>query len=287
MRLKNGSTGTDLAPMCCKMPGTSERFLLLCTGFSHFWRGGCSCRLDPSQRAPGRVRRERQLRAGAAWAKLASISQTVQGCHPRTPVGQKGCPRTTMALACVGIDGCFGDDVNNDETRGPETTIQAPAGTLGISFGSDDTSNVIIAVRPTSPLAGSVAVGDKLISISGPGRAPFRCGGSTGSEVVGELRAAENTGDRVLTFKKPAAFEVAAPPGALGLIFESHGPRVTALRSWSPLSGQVAVGDVLTSINGELAVAAGDGARCGFGERGRRRSPTAASPSAGEVVLGQ
>ena len=71
-----------------------------------------------------------------------------------------------MALACVGIDGCFGDDVNNDETRGPETTIQAPAGTLGISFGSDDTSNVIIAVRPTSPLAGSVAVGDKLVSAS-------------------------------------------------------------------------------------------------------------------------
>ena len=167
-------------------------------------------------------------------------------------------PRINMALACVGIDGCFGDDVNSDETRGPETTIQAPAGTLGISFGSDDTSNVIIAVRPTSPLAGSVAVGDKLVSISGPGRAPFRCGGSTGSEVVGELRAAENTGDRVLTFKKPAAFEVAAPPGALGLIFESHGPRVTALRSWSPLSGQVAVGDVLTSINGE-PVAAGDG----------------------------
>ena len=31
-----------------------------------------------------------------------------------------------------------------------------------------------------------------------------------------------------------------------------------ALRSWSPLSGQVAVGDVLTSINGE-PVAAGDG----------------------------
>ena len=164
-----------------------------------------------------------------------------------------------MALACVGIDGCFGDDVNGDETRAAsETTIQAPAGTLGISFGSDDTSNVIIAVRPTSPLAGSVAVGDKLVSISGPGRAPFRCGGSTGSEVVGELRAAENTGDRVLTFKKPAAFEVAAPPGALGLIFESHGPRVTALRSWSPLSGRVAVGDVLTSINGE-PVAAGDG----------------------------
>ena len=79
-----------------------------------------------------------------------------------------------MALACVGIDGCFGDDVNGDETRGPETTIQAPAGTLGISFGSDDTSNVIIAVRPTSPLAGQVAVGDKLVSISGPGRAPFR-----------------------------------------------------------------------------------------------------------------
>ena len=48
-----------------------------------------------------------------------------------------------MALACVGIDGCFGDDVNGDETRGPETTIQAPAGTLGISFGSDDTSNVM------------------------------------------------------------------------------------------------------------------------------------------------
>ena len=44
----------------------------------------------------------------------------------------------------------------------------------------------------------------------------------------------------------------------MGLIFESHGPRVTALRSWSPLSGQVAVGDVLTSINGE-PVAAGDG----------------------------
>ena len=76
---------------------------------------------------------------------------------------------------------------------GRRRPFKRPPGTLGISFGSDDTSNVIIAVRPTSPLAGSVAVGDKLISISGPGRAPFRCGGSTGSEVVGELRAAENT----------------------------------------------------------------------------------------------
>ena len=160
----------------------------LCTGFSSWTRYTCRP-WHVSHRAPGRLRSERKLRAGAAWAKLASISQTVQGCHPRAPVGRKGCPPTTMALACVGIDGCFGDDVNSDETRGPETTIQAPAGTLGISFGSDDTSNVIIAVRPTSPLAGSVAVGDKLISIPGPGRAPFRCGGSTGNEGIGELRA--------------------------------------------------------------------------------------------------
>ena len=71
---------------------------------------------------------------------------------------------------------------------------------------------------------------------------------ATRTAPTSKRRAAENTSDRVLTFKKPAAFEVAAPPGALGLIFESHGPRVTALRSWSPLSGRVAVGDVLVGV---------------------------------------
>ena len=247
-------SGTDVAPM--RLPETC--FFETVHGFFatediHAGSGSThpSARLDGSGASVSCVR-------GAKTQFQARCPPGPKGLPSARTQVQKAAHRTTMALACVGIDGCFGDDVNGDETRGPETTIQAPAGTLGISFGSDDTSNVIIAVRPTSPLAGSVAVGDKLVSISGPGRAPFRCGGSTGSEVVGELRAAENTGDRVLTFKKPAAFEVSAPPGALGLIFESHGPRVTALRSWSPLSGRVAVGDVLTSINGE-PVAAGDG----------------------------
>ena len=164
-----------------------------------------------------------------------------------------------MAMACVGIDGCFGSDEGNEDIeRGPVREVAAPKGTLGLSFGSDDTSNVVVSVRATSPLIDHIAVGDRLVAIGAPGRAPFRCGGSTGSELVQELRAAEGTSDRILTVATPRAIGVAAPPGALGLIFESHGPRVTALRSWSPLAGQVAVGDLLATING-TPVAAGDG----------------------------
>ena len=180
----------------------------------------------PSRPIPARARTgpERAPAAcGCRKAKLASISLTVQGCHPRAPVGRKGCPPTTMALACVGIDGCFGDDVNSDETRGPETTIQAPAGTLGISFGSDDTSNVIIAVRPTSPLAGSVAVGDKLISISG--RPPHldvgavRVARSSASCARRKIRATASS--RLKSRRRLRSRH----HRALGLIFESHGQR--------------------------------------------------------------
>ena len=58
-------------------------------------------------------------------------------------------------------------------------------------------------VRSGSPLAGEVAVGDRLVSISTPGRALFTCGPTaTGLDIIDELRAGAGSDGRVLTFAR-------------------------------------------------------------------------------------
>ena len=69
-------------------------------------------------------------------------------------------------------------------------------------------------VRSGSPLAGEVAVGDRLVSISTPGRALFTCGPTaTGLDIIDELRAGTGSDGRVLTFaRRVSPFAVACEP---------------------------------------------------------------------------
>ena len=83
---------------------------------------------------------------------------------------------------------------------GNESTFEvaAPAGPLGVSISRDTISR-----SASGPLAGRVAVGDRLVSISTPGRALFTCGPTaTGLDIIDELRAGAGSDGRVLTFAR-------------------------------------------------------------------------------------
>ena len=76
--------------------------------------------------------------------------------------------------------------------------MAAPAGPLGVSISRDTISR-----SASGPLAGRVAVGDRLVSISTPGRALFTCGPTaTGHDIIDELRAGAGSDGRVLTFAR-------------------------------------------------------------------------------------
>ena len=87
-------------------------------------------------------------------------------------------------------------------TASDTVVVRAPAGSLGV-FIARDASHRVTGVRSGSPLAGEVAVGDRLVSISTPGRALFTCGPTaTGLDIVDELRAGAGSDGRVLTFAR-------------------------------------------------------------------------------------
>ncbi|CAH0380286.1 unnamed protein product [Pelagomonas calceolata] len=78
--------------------------------------------------------------------------------------------------------------------------VEAPPGRLGLRF-ETGTGHQVISVSASSPLAGRVSVGDRLVSIRAPGR-EFYCGSlRTGSDIVAEFRATAGT-KRVLTFAR-------------------------------------------------------------------------------------
>ena len=87
-------------------------------------------------------------------------------------------------------------------TASDTVVVRAPAGSLGV-FLARDTSHRVTEVRASGPLAGRVAVGDRLVSIRTPGRALFTCGPTaTGPDIVDELRAGAGSDGRVLTLRR-------------------------------------------------------------------------------------
>ena len=87
-------------------------------------------------------------------------------------------------------------------TASDTVVVRAPAGSLGV-FLARDTSHRVTEVRASGPLAGRVAVGDRLVSIRTPGRALFTCGPTaTGHDIIDELRAGAGSDGRVLTFAR-------------------------------------------------------------------------------------
>ena len=84
---------------------------------------------------------------------------------------------------------------------------------LGLRF-ETGTGHQVTSVAHSSPLAGRVSVGDRLVSIRAPGR-EFYCGSlRTGSDIVAEFRATAGT-KRVLTFVR-----------VVGNVVQGRGPRV-------------------------------------------------------------
>ena len=96
-------------------------------------------------------------------------------------------------------------------TASDTVVVRAPAGSLGVSFARWGS---VTEVRASGPLAGRVAVGDRLVSISTPGRALFTCGPTaTGPDIVDELRAGAGSDGRVLTFaRRVSPFAVCCEP---------------------------------------------------------------------------
>ncbi len=85
-------------------------------------------------------------------------------------------------------------------TASDTVVVRAPAGSLGVFFARWGS---VTEVRASGPLAGRVAVGDRLVSISTPGRALFTCGPTaTGLDIIDELRAGAGSDGRVLTFAR-------------------------------------------------------------------------------------
>ena len=109
--------------------------------------------------------------------------------------------RQQLSLAVSGLPPSGLRDVRRI-VGGNESTVEvaAPAGPLGVSISRSATLG---EVRASGPLAGRVAVGDRLVSISTPGRALFTCGPTaTGLDIVDELRAGAGSDGRVLTFAR-------------------------------------------------------------------------------------
>ena len=94
-------------------------------------------------------------------------------------------------------------------TASDTVVVRAPAGSLGVFFARWGS---VTEVRASGPLAGRVAVGDRLVSISTPGRALFTCGPTaTGPDIVDELRAGAGSDGRVLTFARRGESALVSP----------------------------------------------------------------------------
>ena len=107
--------------------------------------------------------------------------------------------RRALSLVVSGLPPSCLQDVRTI-VGGDESTFEvaAPAGPLGVSISRDTISR-----SASGPLAGRVAVGDRLVSISTPGRALFTCGPTaTGHDIIDELRAGAGSDGRVLTFAR-------------------------------------------------------------------------------------
>ena len=105
-----------------------------------------------------------------------------------------------------------GPEVVATEEEGCHVEVEAPPGRLGLRF-ETGTGHQVTSVAHSSPLAGRVSVGDRLVSIRAPGR-EFYCGSlRTGSDIVAEFQATAGS-ERVLTFARGGNVgSVAAQPG--------------------------------------------------------------------------
>ena len=172
--------------------------------------------------APTRAGRRRATLL-AAPARLAAFAWP-RACYSETPLRQKtkspaGDSRGAHDMTLLDHSRAQERDAvakTRSTTDSDTVVVRAPAGSLGV-FIARDASHRVTGVRSGSPLAGEVAVGDRLVSISTPGRALFTCGPTaTGLDVIDELRAGAGSDGRVLTFaRRVSPFAVCCEPSRI------------------------------------------------------------------------
>ena len=127
--------------------------------------------------------------------------------------------------------------------------VELPAGKLGLTaVGSPP---AVGAVRSDSPVAGQVAPGDIIVSLTRPGMGDVDTTNMEGQAVIETLLAFADREGRSLTVEKHGIYGVGVPPGPLGVSFIDGTCTVHVVKTTSPLLGATKSGDTLLSVNGK------------------------------------
>ena len=127
--------------------------------------------------------------------------------------------------------------------------VELPTGKLGLTaVGSPP---AVGAVRADSPVAGQVAPGDIIVSLTRPGLGDVDTTNLDGQAVMDTLVAFAKREGRSLTVEKDGMYRVGVPARALGVSFVDGTCTVHAVKPTSPLLGVTLAGDTLLSVNGQ------------------------------------
>ena len=127
--------------------------------------------------------------------------------------------------------------------------VELPTGKLGLTaVGSPP---AVGSVRTDSPVAGQVAPGDIIVSLTRPGMGDVDTTSMDGQAVMETLVAFAEREGRSLTVEKDGLYGVGVPPGPLGVSFVDGTCTVHAVKPTSPLLGATLAGDTLFSVNGQ------------------------------------
>jgi C-terminal processing protease CtpA/Prc len=147
-----------------------------------------------------------------------------------------------------------------------EKVIMAPPGKLGIVIDSTSLGPVVQTVRDDSQLQGEISVGDIVVEVNGTDCRTMKSSAVTKlmvdaaqqeRKIVVLTKLSGAVGNIVAPPKAvlPEGYVekvVIAPPGKLGIVFDSaeQGPTIRTVRDDSPVLGKVNVGDIVFEVNG-------------------------------------
>ena len=128
--------------------------------------------------------------------------------------------------------------------------VELPTGKLGLTVVKRPPT--VGAVGTGSPVAGQVAPGDVILSLTLPGMGDVETKGKDGQAVMDTLVAFADREGRGLTVEKHGIYGVGVPPGPLGVQFHKGTCTVHAVTLRSPLRGVTKEGETLLAVNGKL-----------------------------------
>ena len=127
--------------------------------------------------------------------------------------------------------------------------VELPTGKLGLTVVKRPPA--VGAVGTDSPVAGQVAPGDVILSLTRPGLGDVDTTNLDGQAVMDTLIAFADREGRSLTVEKHGMYRVGIPPGLLGVSFVDGTCTVHAVKPTSPLLSATKEGDTLLSVNGQ------------------------------------